>query len=86
MDGNWPPVVVVANDWDGPSRAPRARRRHFAFELDRNGLFLSLGRTDIYVCVEASSAWTAQRSAGELDVQAWRLHLIIGRAPKEQPA
>jgi hypothetical protein len=86
MDGNWPPLVVVANDWDGPSCLPTARRRRFAVELDRNGLFLSLGRTDFYLCMEPGSTWSMHRASGELEMQAWRLHLIIGRAPKVQPA
>jgi hypothetical protein len=33
------------------------------------------------VCSEADSAWSFLREPGGLDVQAWRLHLIVGRAP-----
>jgi hypothetical protein len=86
MDQNWPHAVVVANDWDGPKALPPARRRRFALELDRNGLFLTVGRTDLYVCMEPSASWALQREAGDLELRAWRLHLILGRAPKTAAA
>jgi hypothetical protein len=82
MDHHWPPSLLVANDWDGPKALPAARRRRFVIELDRNGLFVTLGRTDLYLCVEPATEWAMQREAGELDLRAGRLHLILGRAPE----
>jgi hypothetical protein len=86
MDRNWPPYLVAANDWDGPHAAPPVKRRRFALELDRNGLFLTLGRTDFYLCLEPSSAWHFEREPGGFDAQAWRVHAMIGRVARDTAA
>lgn len=74
--------LAPANDDTRLGVNSRAARRHrFALELDRRGLFLSLGRVEAYCCTEPESAWLFQREPGGFDAQAWRLHLMVGRTP-----
>jgi hypothetical protein len=63
-----------------PPALPRGRRS-FSAEFDRRGLFLNLGQFDAYVCFEPAPAWFVRREPGDFDIQAWRLHLIVSRAP-----
>lgn len=63
---------------EGASQAPR---RRFSIELDPKGLWLRLGRTEAYLCIEPEGAWTLMRETDGFDAQAWRLHLILGKVP-----
>lgn len=73
--------ALLAADAALAERAAHDTRRRFLVEIGRRGIFVRLGRTEAYLCGEAESAWMAQREPGCLDVQAWRLHLIVGRVP-----
>jgi hypothetical protein len=66
---------------DGHAWLRRRRRRRFALELDRRGVFLRLGQTEAYLCAEPEGAWAFAREPGALDAQAWRLHPVVGRIP-----
>jgi hypothetical protein len=66
---------------DGHAWLRRRRRRRFALELDRRGVFLRLGRTEAYLCAEPTGTWAFERGPDGLDVQAWQLHLIVGPVP-----
>jgi hypothetical protein len=44
-------------------------------------VFLRLGRTEAYLCAEPTGTWAFERGPDGLEVQAWRLHLIVGPVP-----
>jgi hypothetical protein len=75
-------VLVAANDLGFEPQNLPAKRRAFCIEIDRRGMFLSLGGRDAYVCAEPHSAWSFVREPGGFDTQMWRLHLIVSRAPR----
>jgi hypothetical protein len=80
MDRNLRLLLAAAND-DGFVAEATPLRRRFSIEFGRRGIFVTIGSMDVYLCGEADSAWSFLREPGGLDVQAWRLHLIVGRAP-----
>jgi hypothetical protein len=81
MDTKLKLQLVAANDpdFEAPDREPA--RRSFSVELDRRGVFITLGRWDVYLCAEPESEWQLLREPGGFDAQAWRLHLIVSRLP-----
>ena len=64
----------------GETTLPPARRR-FSVEIDRRGVFATIGRYDAYLCLEPEAARSLQREPGSFDGQLWRLHLIVSRVP-----
>jgi hypothetical protein len=78
-----PHDLVPAAEGSCRSVEPAAwRGRRFSAELDRRGLFLRLGQVEAYLCVEEYGAWMFYREPGGFDAQAWRLHLVVGKAPR----
>lgn len=76
-------VLIPATDGSCRSAEPTPwRGRGFSAELDRRGLFLRFGRVEAYLCFEEYGAWMFYREPGGFDAQAWRLHLVVGRAPR----
>ena len=51
-------------------------------ELDRLGLFLRLGRVEVYLCTEADRAWGCRHGPDGFDLRASRLHLVVGTVPR----
>ncbi len=73
-------LPAPANDIGGPPATPRANRG-LSVELGRRGVLVSLGGVDTYLCFEPEAAWFAHREPAGCDLQLWRLHLMVGRAP-----
>lgn len=84
MNQNLRPALVSAAETSCRSGEPTDSRdrRGVSAELDRRGLFLRFGRMEAYLCVESYRAWLFYREPGGFDAQAWRLHLVVGRAPR----
>lgn len=81
MDHNLRLLLAAANDDSFAADAAPARRRRFSIEFGRRGIFVSFAGTDAYLCGEPDSAWSFIREPGGFDAHAWRLHLIVGKAP-----
>jgi hypothetical protein len=75
-------LLVAADNPDFErNTASVSRRRRFSVEIDRRGMFAHLWRFDVYLCAERESAWAVEREPGGIDVQLWRLHLMLSRVP-----
>lgn len=81
MAPNLRALVASAEHADWTADPKPAKRSRFSVESGRRGLFLCLGRLEAYLCIEIEGAWNFWREPGGFDVQAGRLHLIVGRAP-----
>ena len=66
----------------GAPRVPARGWRDFSLEPTRSDLFVRTGRFEAYCCLEREGGWWFSREAGGLDVQAWRVRLIVDRAPR----
>ncbi len=82
MDPKLRLLLVAASDPDFERRAAPVSRRGFSVEVDRRGIFVALWRFDVYLCAERESAWAVVREPGSIDVQLWRLHLMVSRVPR----
>ena len=82
MDPKLRALVATAEGADWTEASKPVRQGRFSVELDRRGLFLRLGRVEAYLCAEAEGAWVFYREPGGFDAQAWRLHLVVGTAPR----
>jgi hypothetical protein len=86
MDPKLRLMLVASNDLNCSALTFAPRKRRFSAEFDRRGLFLTLGRFDLYLCTEPEAAWSFLRDRHGFDWQFWRLHLIIDEARQEQRA
>ncbi|MGK7870952.1 hypothetical protein [Falsiroseomonas sp. E2-1-a20] len=86
MDPKLRLMLVASNDLNCSALTHAPRRRRFSAEFDRRGLFMTFGRFDVYLCTEPEAAWSLLRDRHGLDLQFWRLHLIIDEARQEQDA
>jgi hypothetical protein len=77
-------MLVASNDLNCSALTHPPRRRRFSAEFDRRGLFLTLGRFDVYFCTEPEAAWSFLQDRYGFDWQFWRLHLIVDKARQEQ--
>lgn len=72
MDPKLHLLVVVNNEPGSEMRATSAKRGAFCVEVDRRGVFVSVGRRDVYLCTEPEPAWSFAREPGGFDTQMWR--------------
>jgi len=82
MDPNVRLLLIAANDSAPRTMVRPPKRRAFSVEIDRRGVFATLGPFEAYLCGESEKAWFVVREPDCLDVQLWRLHLILSRVPR----
>ena len=56
-----------------------------ALELDRQGLFLRLGRVEVYARRDRERSWFLDRSAEATEASAGHFRVTLSRAPEARP-